>query len=54
MEPLSTHRVEIRKGLGGGNWQDFSTVIFEVSLDNKNFHGDHFRSIHHLARSEPG
>lgn len=41
----TTYKVEVRRGLGHGNWKDFSKVIFEVSLDNKHYYGDHFFSI---------
>ncbi len=47
----NAYKVTVRKGLGPGNWQDFSKVIFEVSLDNKRFRGDSFYAILDWART---
>lgn len=52
MSLLSTHKVEIRKGLGTGDWRAHNQVIFEVSLDNRRFTGDHLGSILHWAESK--
>lgn len=45
------YKVSVRKGIGRGDWKESSHVIFEISLDNKHYRGDHFRSILDWAES---
>jgi|GEM_PF-5136939 len=47
----NVYKVTVRKGLGPGNWQDFSKVIFEISLDNKRYRGASFYAILDWART---
>lgn len=39
------YKVIVRQSLGIRDWKDFHTVILVISLDNKRFVGDYFRSI---------
>lgn len=39
------YKVAVRRGLGSGDWKDFTKVIFEVSVDNKRYTGPYFFSI---------
>lgn len=42
---ITPYKVSVRKGIGDGNWMNFSKIIFEISLDNKRYYGDYFFSI---------
>jgi tRNA-dependent cyclodipeptide synthase len=48
---MSIYRVTVRKGLGNGDWKNYSKINFEVSLSNKRYQGESLFSIIEWAKS---
>ena len=47
----SPYKVSVRRGIGDGNWMNYSSINFQISLDNKKYYGDYLLSIFQWAEA---